>query len=578
MTTESNQQNASLSERAPRTSLRWVWFVSAGAMLLTLLPYLFGVFLRGTKPAFGWYAGLTYNFDDSCVYLAWLRQAADGHFFQRNLFTTAPQTGHSFSLFFVLLGFLARLLPLPLIFVWHGARLVLGMALLRAVWWLLTLTFSDDRTRRAGFLLVAFSAGLGWIPGLWQAQGFEAPVDVWQPEAITFLSLTLNPLFLVSLLLMVGVLGWLRLAEQTRSLRCAVYAGLCAFLLGNIHGYDILTLSAVWGVYMVARTIRQRRFDAFLWGCTLLVGAMAAVSAGYAFYLLKTEQVFAQRVAVETLSPPFVRYLLGYGIVFGLAVYGGWRLWRREAKAGKDDSSESPALFLTVWAGMNLAAAYLPVSFQRKMVMGAHLPLCLLAGVALSALLERRERRQANVVLALGVLLLGLTNLRFLQRDIENTQNNRAQSGQRPYLYSGEIAALLWLRDHAPEGAALQPLPWALYEGGKVGFFDTTLACLTPALTGHPVHAGHWGETPEFGRTMGDWLAFTLPRMPDEARRDLLRRSGVRYLLFTQKHDVPPETERLLTFFREPGSLPSYLRRIPEASNEDADVYEVTGL
>ena len=52
-------------------------------------------------------------------------------------------------------------------------------------------------------LVICFSAGLGWIPGLWETGSLGGPVDKWQPEAITFLSLYIFPLFIVSLLLMI---------------------------------------------------------------------------------------------------------------------------------------------------------------------------------------------------------------------------------------------------------------------------------------------------------------------------------------------------------------------------------------
>src|SRR5437763_10668787 len=102
----------------------------------------------------------------------------------------------------------------------------------------------------------------------------------------------------------------------------------------------------------------------------------------------------------------------------------------------------------------------------------------------------------------------------------------------------GEAAALCWIRDHASGGVPIQPMPWVTLNpaNGRVGFFDNTVACFTPGLTGHPVHAGHWGETPDFGSTMNLWATFIRPETPDDWRRDLLRATGVRYILFTQKH------------------------------------------
>src|SRR5437016_8025916 len=258
-------------------------------MAITFLPYLFGYSLLGLNPRFGWYSWLAYNLDDSCVYLSWMRQAADGHLFQRNLFTTEPQIGHQINLFFLALGSFARVTHLPLIAVWHGARIVLGVALIRAVYGIIESLVTHPRARIAALLFVCFSAGLGWVPGLWAETGFAAPVDVWQPEAITFLSLYLNPLYLASLLLMVGVLHGLDRAEQTGRIKLALVAGMCGVLLGNIHTYDVITVAAIWVVFLVVKAILAGSVDGGSLVRGLIAAVPTAVSTGYTYYTLRTE-------------------------------------------------------------------------------------------------------------------------------------------------------------------------------------------------------------------------------------------------------------------------------------------------
>ena len=55
------------------------------------------------------FLGLTHNIDDGAVYLSWMRQSADGHFFIRNLFTNEPQVARQFNLLFLVMGGLAGL-------------------------------------------------------------------------------------------------------------------------------------------------------------------------------------------------------------------------------------------------------------------------------------------------------------------------------------------------------------------------------------------------------------------------------------------------------------------------------------
>src|SRR6185503_19655787 len=120
-------------------SRKTVILVAVFVMALTTIPYLYGYSLQGSQPSRSWYSGFAYNISDSSVYLSWIRQASDGHFFQRNLFTTEAQHGNQFNIFFLSLGLLVRITGLPPQVIYHVTRFILGLALLLSVWWLLGL-------------------------------------------------------------------------------------------------------------------------------------------------------------------------------------------------------------------------------------------------------------------------------------------------------------------------------------------------------------------------------------------------------------------------------------------------------
>src|SRR2546428_5312103 len=175
--------------------------ISTVVMLITMMPYIYGYSLQGRQSDHAWYCGFAYDIADSSVYHSWIRQASDGYFFQHNLFTTKPQSGKQFNIFFFFLGFLVRITSLPIPVIYHLARFLLGIAFLCAVWWLLGLLLAHQRARMAAFLITCFSSGLGWLPPLWDLPLLESSVDTWQPEAITFLALYFSPLFAVAMLL-----------------------------------------------------------------------------------------------------------------------------------------------------------------------------------------------------------------------------------------------------------------------------------------------------------------------------------------------------------------------------------------
>ena len=145
---------------------RWMLAVSAILISLTILPYIVAYSYQGKSPLFGWYCWFLFNIADQGVYLSWMRQYADGAWFQLNLFTTQPQPGYLVNIFFLVLGKVARYTHLPLPLVYHTPRVLASLVFLRFVWRLAAMFIEDGDARRMAFLTVALSAGLGWVPGL----------------------------------------------------------------------------------------------------------------------------------------------------------------------------------------------------------------------------------------------------------------------------------------------------------------------------------------------------------------------------------------------------------------------------
>src|SRR5207245_111423 len=119
------------------------------------------------------------------------------------------------NLFFWVLGLFARVTHLPLALVDHVARFGFGALLLVLVYHLAAILTDDLLSRRTVFGFVALSAGLGWlIPGPPDAP-LSSPIDTWQPEAITFLSLYANALFCAAMTAMVGLFLCLLSAQRS---------------------------------------------------------------------------------------------------------------------------------------------------------------------------------------------------------------------------------------------------------------------------------------------------------------------------------------------------------------------------
>ena len=518
------RQAPSPDTKADYWERRVVALLIGATLLLTSLPYLLGYF---STPLGMRFIGTAYNIDDFCNYLSWLRQNADGYFFYHNLFATDPQKNLEFNLFFYGLGRLmhyARLSPQA---VWQIARVGGGLGLLWLTYRFYRHCLPDDRAARlTAFGFVCLSSGFGWMTWEhWRSKNLPgSPVDAWQPEAYTFLSLYTSALFVVSTLLILATLYALLRGEETGRWRFPVLAGVCGAILGNIHSYDVLHLSCAWGLFLVVWTILHRgRGVALAWGRGLVALAITAPTTLYQLYIFNTEATFHKRANVPTLSPAFWHYILGYGLVFLLAVIALVALLRLPQDWGRGGVSPfpRPLLLVTCWAVGGFVAAYLPFAFQRKMLMGEHIPLCLLAGVGASFLLHRLTPRPTLQAAALALLVLATfpSNALFLRRDIHHVEDNHSETGLQPYLPDTVYDCYRWVRlNLTPRHDAVLSFP--------------TLAAPLPGAADRIVWVGHWAETPDYGKKIIAFSRFADAATPDDRRRTFLAAIPATYLLY----------------------------------------------
>ncbi len=509
-----------------RSASRIALILAAIALLCANLPYLLG--LLWTPPG-ATFTGLTYNQDDGAVYLSWIRQAAEGRFFFVNRFTTEPQHGLLVNLFFYLLGTVGRILHLSPPMVYAGARVVFGALCLAALWRLTCTALSDHRARLCAFAFLCFASGFGFGSDFDPRLAYEQPIDRWQPEAITFLTLYFTPLFSAALALMAVFAASSFRAEQTGKLRDLFPACVAGFLLGNFHSYDILQLWAFAFVYRVLTDILRKRAETAGYVRLLLVGLAMLPTAGYQLYAITNEAVFNARVfATSTLSPSPIWVLLGLGLPLLLAVVAPFI---RENRKLTPDALR----FLCVWAIVAVVIAYAPVSFQRKLLMGAHIPVCLLAGATLAAVTEKLSGSLPAIAAVSAVLITVPGNVRFLANDLSRLQSNTSGTQNRPCLSADESNALRFLRETAKPGDAVLVCPDMTAHRYGASPLLPYLGVYIPAYSSASAYAAHWSETNDFKkRKYGEQLRFFAPNTPDDWRQAYLAANPtIRYILYT---------------------------------------------
>ncbi len=568
--------------------LAWAVFV----MALTALPYLWAISLTGAgKPLQGHqFEGFIWGVDDGNVYLSWIRQAAKGELLLRNQYTTMPQDPHFFNVFLLGLGKLAAATGQPPAVVFHVARLVGGVFLLVCIYLLTAYLTATTAVRWATLSLASLGSGFGWLAATWarsRPDYLPAPLRSpdyalnWQamPEAVTFLSLLLNPLFVWSMgLLCLVFLAALVGLKRDRA-GYAVAAGLLLLLLGNVHSYDVFVVHGALVLYLIvsvaAGKLPLRR--ALLHYA--IIFALGAPSPVWAYYASHADPAYLAKVNTPTLSPRPIDYAAGYGLILLLALIGAvyavrvrryhWRM-----------------VFPVCWVAANAALVYAPVSFQRKLAEGMHIPLCMLAGLGLVMVIgqavgargardplrqsELRARR-LPLVIALAVVLSLPSNVLFVGDCMEHTAaNNRDMLhvlAPPMYLSWDEVQALAYLAERArPDEVVLS----SSLTGNHI-----------PAHAPCHVFAGHWAETLHFGDAVSWAGEFFLPGWDARRRRAALSQAGID-LVYYGPHEIliaesmmraagiePPEDVRGV--FRE--ETAPLLR--PVFSNEQVTIYRL---
>jgi hypothetical protein len=531
----------------------YYWLVGTLALILASFPYLYG--WMHTPPGHI-YTGLTLNIDDADVYLAWMRQAADGAFFQKNLFTTEDQKGILFNFWFLLLGNIARLTHLPLIAVYHLGRVLGGAGFLWAVSKLLGVVFEDSqsKTRKVAFALVCFASGLGWL-FLPVAQP-NSPIDLWQPEAIGFLSLYYSPLFAPALACIV-CFWWAFLSKNL----CV--AMLCGFLLGNFHTYDIIPLFIIAAIYLLSGDIINKKLDKSAWGRLILIGIATLPTALYQAYAFKAEDVFRNRVAVGegTLTPPIHWVLLGMGLLLAFAI----------AARAKHFAHKDTFRFCLTWAIVGILVAYLPgpfANFQRKLLMGVQIPFCLLGAAGLCSLVSKLSGDFPKAALPVGILLTTISNTLFVLQDMGRLDSNVGSTNHRPYLTTGEMEALAWMKTNLKHGdfvlSAPDPTSHKRFPGvALMPYLSTTI----PALGNGIVYNAHWSETVAFRESkLPQMMSFFRQETTNDERSYFLREQKIRYIVI--KKDLGAEEIKdgngnvvyaPLRWMQDQSTIPSFL-------------------
>jgi membrane protein CcdC involved in cytochrome C biogenesis len=421
--------------------------------LAILLPYLIAWSAQEPNIFFG---GLLINPIDGNSYLAKMMEGYQGAWLFHLPYSAEPGEGSLLFLYYLSLGHLARFLNLPLIFIYHLAR-IFGALLL---FWALTRVVKNTQipeNLKSGLLWwLVIGSGMGWVV---TAVSHELPVDFWVAETYPFLASYANPHFPLALALMLFLL------EPDEGKKGVVVDIILAFLLSVILPFGaVIVLIVLWGEQIIRWTQKQE----INWKRPVLAACSSLPFMLYDVIIVRIHpQLAVWNAQNQTPSPSFWLLLLAFLPGFPLAIYAIYRNIRQKQEA---------STHLVIWAVVATLVLFIPISLQRRFMLGLYIPITILAGTGLGYLCNR-NRRMAALLLPICVILTIPSNLIVLGSAFYGIKNHDAAI----YLTSGEVESFEWIKSNTGADSIIMAAP------------DTGL--LIPAYTGRKVLYGHPYET-----------------------------------------------------------------------------------
>lgn len=489
-------------------------------LLINNLPLLVGYYSGKKELVF--LGRRVVNSQDVYTYLAFIEQAKQGKNLFANLYTTEKQVERLFRPSYLLIGKTAKLLGLSSIAAYHFFRIILNLIFFYVLYKFLANFFAEKWKKLFAFIIVLSSSGLGYLLGKWAVNS----VDLWVPEAITFMSLAEAPHFILSQILM--ILFFFNFLKKRYFL-----SGIFIFLLSFEHPYNLVPMLFT----IVTFLLWKRGFSL----STLWIFIFSGLGLGYQLLELITNPVLKTWSAQNILlSPDPVNYFVGFGLLIFLALIGGENYLQ--------DDKEEKSLII-VWFAASLILPFFPVNFQRRFIEGAHIPLAILASEGLFFLVNKQAKTSRLIFIGITIFILALSSISLVIRDIKDI-SKESTAGYYYFILKEEKTALSWLKENSK-----------IDDGIMANWFYGNII---PGLTGRRVYLGHKIQTPDFDKKVEQINLFLLNKDDDSAYK-FLKENNLKYI-FLGKNDS------MIIYGFKPEEKP-YLTKAYD--KEDIKIYKV---
>ena len=466
--------------------LTWTAFV----VVATSAPYLFNWLTTAVGDHYTWIVP-PYP-EDSFGYMAWAQQAAHGAWLFKIKYTALPHEAFLFHPFFLLCGWMSALLSCDIAIIFWAAKAIGAGIFLATFYRYIDYLGLNKFQATVASILVGISSGVGGIFAWagWLKPSSPPPADLWMPEASTFFALLWNPLFPFSLTLMLLSIYWLDRGTRDERPRDLWLSGLAAGVMTLIHPYALPLLFALSASVTIVR--KRLKGVAYL----LRYFAAALPFAIYVILVFRLNPLVSRHSVLGVMkSPPLITYVYGFGLPLLLGIGGlivaWWTLLTRY-------------WHIILWFLLSVALAYAPFWFQRKLVFGAHIPLCIVAAIAFDTMLTKWARaRRSWILIGTAVILLPLVVATPLYLVVTQRTAVKANADGAYFLSDDMVEALKVLKQQS--------------KPNDVVFATPATSRLIPVFSGNTTVWGHWAMSVD-GKERANWLQDLFAKVEDKDR------------------------------------------------------------
>ncbi|MFC1598439.1 hypothetical protein ACFL2U_00285 [Patescibacteria group bacterium] len=536
-----------------KKEIRFILIISLFLIILTSIPFIYGYLNKGELT----YTGLHKLAPiDGALYFSYLEQIQQGNWLIDILYTNEADYLLFFNLFWLVIGLIGKVLSLTPVLTFHLFRILLILFFVYVVFKFLKLVLPDVnlKLKKIFLLFIIFSAGWG---GFWSLffpnkefspLNFNFPMDLFVPEANSFLILFYSPHFILSLSLIIYIFYWFLRAIWQRKISYAVLSGILGLFLFNFHPFYFITVYSVIFFYLITMFVIKRKIIWYLIWYYLILFLVSFPSVGYYLYFLITNSNFQIKSAQNnSLSPSAIYFFISYGFSLILAIFTMAYLVEQK-KLNKRN------LFLFVWFWIGVILIYGPFNFQRRLTEGWQIPLSILACAGIFIVWQFIKKRWPKIkniyvypLLSVIILIFSFTNIVFLYKDLGYLQ----AKSQYAYLQPDLVSALVWYEQQTD--------------------FEQTLLCsaqkgnIIPGQIARRVYLGHEVETINFNEKYEQVKWFFNTNSEDEQKINFLANAEIDYMLYS-------DTEKKLGEYNPLDK--EYLQLVYE--NEQVKIFQVS--